>query len=168
MSRVQFSVHTGRSITGHLRRRLYGLRTEGAGIGRETAAIGLGVVIGCLPFYGFHVFICWAMGSLLRLNRLKMYLAANVSNPLIAPWLILAEIQVGAWLRRGSFHSLSLTEVKATSLQVFGADVLAGAVLVGTSLGLVAALGTYATSRASSPDNRRFMQLVRLASDRYV
>ena len=84
-----------------LRRLFHHLRTEGAGAGRETAAVALGVFIGCLPIYGLHLLICWIAGLLLGLNRLKMYLAANVSNPLVAPWLIFAEVQAGAWLRRG-------------------------------------------------------------------
>ena len=59
------------------------------------------------PLYGFHLAICWVVGSLLGLNRLKMYFAANISNPFVAPWLVFAEVQLGAWLRRGSFHPLS-------------------------------------------------------------
>src|SRR5471032_1046202 len=97
-----------------LRRIFYGLRTEGAGVLRETAAVGLGVFIGCLPLYGLHLLICWAAGSVLRLNRLKVYLAANISNPLVAPWLIFSEVQAGAWLRRGSFHALTPQEVRSS------------------------------------------------------
>ena len=38
------------------------LRTEGAGAARETAAVSLGVFIGCLPLYGLHLLICWTLG----------------------------------------------------------------------------------------------------------
>ena len=44
-----------------------------------------GVFIGCLPLYGLHLLICGAVGTIFRLNRLKMYLAANLSNPFVAP-----------------------------------------------------------------------------------
>src|SRR5207249_8066883 len=81
------------------RRTFADLRTEGAGPTREAAAMGLGAFIGCSPFYGFHLAMCWAAGWFLGLNRLKMYLAANVSNPLVAPFLVVAEVQTGAWLR---------------------------------------------------------------------
>ena len=37
-----------------------------------------------------------------------MYLAANISNPFVAPWLVFLEIQAGAWLRRGAFHPLTV------------------------------------------------------------
>ena len=68
-----------------LRRTFYDLRTEGQGRGREACAIGVGLFIGCSPFYGFHLLLCWLVGRLLRLNRMKVYLAANVSNPIVAP-----------------------------------------------------------------------------------
>ena len=82
------SLPRGRSIRLGLRRYVHGLRTEGGTPRQEIAAIGAGVFIGCLPFYGFHLLICWAVGWLLGLNRVKMYLAANISNPFVAPWLL--------------------------------------------------------------------------------
>ena len=84
---------TGGTITGvfapmkALRRTFYDLRTEGQGRVREACAIGVGLFIGCSPFYGFHLLLCWIVGRLLGLNRLKVYLAANVSNPIVAPLL---------------------------------------------------------------------------------
>src|SRR2546423_2476288 len=115
-----------RGVSVELRRAFIGLRTEGAGAARETAAVALGVFIGCLPVYGFHLLLCWAAGVLLGLNRLKMYLAANISNPLVAPWLIFAEVQTGAWLRRGSFHQLSRQSIASSGLTRFGIDALVG------------------------------------------
>ena len=87
-----------------LRRIFYDLRTEASGPGRDAAALGVGILIGCSPFYGFHLLLVWFIGWLMRLNRLKMYLAANISNPLFSPVLVLSELQVGAWVRR---HGLS-------------------------------------------------------------
>ena len=107
-----------------VRRVFYGLRTEGGGREREAAAIGIGIFIGCLPFYGFHLLLCWVTGWLLGLNRLKIYIAANISNPLFAPPLIFAELQIGALVRRGAFHPLTLDAAKTTDLSVFGVDIL--------------------------------------------
>jgi uncharacterized protein (DUF2062 family)/SAM-dependent methyltransferase len=156
---------TGVSL--RLRRVIYGLRTEGTGVCRETAAVGLGVFIGCLPFYGFHLAICYGVGSLLRLNRLKMYVAANISNPLVAPWLIVIELEIGAWLRHGSLLLLTPDAMKAAGLSVVGSDLLIGSLAVGIVLAVVAAAATYATLRGSAAD-REFMDLVRGASDRYA
>src|SRR5262249_51540267 len=111
--------------------------------------------------------ICWIVGFLLGLNRLKMYFAANVSNPFVAPWLVFAEVQVGAWGRRGSFHPVTREYIASTGLTVFGVDALVGRVFVGAALAFVAAWGTYSLVRAKGED-RPFVELVRRASDRYV
>jgi uncharacterized protein (DUF2062 family) len=142
-----------RGVKIGLRRGFHRLRTEGAGAFRETTAVALGVFIGCLPFYGFHLLICWTVGFALGLNRLKMYLAANISNPLVAPWLLFAEVQAGAWLRRGSFHPLTLQEIRTTGAAVFGMDLLIGSVFVGATLASLAAAGTYAAVRRSGLDH---------------
>jgi uncharacterized protein (DUF2062 family)/SAM-dependent methyltransferase len=145
----------------------HGLRTEGTGVGRETAAIGVGVFIGCLPFYGFHLALCWLVGTLFGLNRLKVYVAANISNPLFAPWLLFTELQVGALLRHGRFQSITIAALKKTGAVTFGADLLLGSVAVGAFLAIGAAAATFFLVR-SAPADRGFMELVRRASDRYV
>ena len=91
--------------------------------------------------------MCWAVGFAFGLNRLKMYLAANISNPLLAPWLLFGEVQAGAWLRRGSFHPLTLQEIKTTGVAELGVDLLIGSVFVGGVLASLAAAGTYAAVR---------------------
>jgi SAM-dependent methyltransferase len=150
-----------------LKRLIYELRTEGAGAGREALALGLGIFVGCLPVYGLHLAMCWVLGRVLGLNRLKMYLAANISNPFVAPFLLFAEIQAGAWLRRGRFHPLSVDAVRQADPWQFGADLVAGSIAVGTTLGALLALATWQLARQRSGD-RDFAELVRRASDRYL
>ena len=155
------------SLAARLRRAFYDLRTEYTGAGREAAAIGVGVFIGCTPFFGFHLLICWAVASVLGLNRLQVYLAANISNPVFAPFLIFSEVQAGALMRRGVFQSLTLAAIRTTDVWSFGLDYLLGAVVVGGVLGTIAATGTYAALRGPS-DDPEFAALIRRASDRYV
>lgn len=150
-----------------LRRIFHGLRVEGAGPGREAAAIAVGLFVGCLPFYGFHLLLCWLAGTMLRLNRIKVYLAANISNPFVAPWLLFVELQTGAWLRHGTFQPITLRAIRATGLGGVGIDLLLGSVVVGTVLAIVAGTVTYALLRGSA-DNGVLTELVRRASDRYV
>jgi uncharacterized protein (DUF2062 family)/ubiquinone/menaquinone biosynthesis C-methylase UbiE len=149
-----------------LRRFVYEARTEGEGPGREAAAIGAGVFIGCSPFYGLHLAICLLVGWLFRLNRLKLYLASNISNPLFAPVLILGELQIGAWLRRGEWHSLTIETARTTDPWIFGGDLLLGSVVIGGVLGALTALATWLSTRA--PDTSPLAPIVRRAADRYI
>lgn len=130
-------------------------------------AIGLGAFIGCSPLYGFHLLICWIAGWCLRLNRLKMYLAANISNPFVAPVLLFAELQTGAWLRRGELHSLTLEAVRNIDPWSFGADLIVGSVAVGAVLGITIGLATYFLARSGS-DDPEFKSLADRAADRYL
>jgi uncharacterized protein (DUF2062 family)/SAM-dependent methyltransferase len=155
-----------RSLSMRWRRLVRLIRTEGSGPLRESAAMGAGVFIGCLPFYGFHLLICTAVGTVFRLNRLKMYLAANISNPIAAPWLVFLEIQLGAWLRRGSFHPLSMESVSATSFGVVSVDLVIGGVALGAVLGGLSAGMTYALVRGT--ERSAFASLAGLASDRFI
>jgi uncharacterized protein (DUF2062 family) len=155
------------AVPARLRHRFVDLRTEGGGTVRETVAVALGVFIGCMPVYGLHLLICWTAGYVLGLNRLKMYLAANISNPFVAPWLLFAEVQAGAWLRRGSFHALTPITLKTTGAAVFGIDLIAGSVFVGVLLAAMVAAGTYAVLRTGD-DDEAFAELVRRAADRYA
>jgi SAM-dependent methyltransferase len=150
-----------------LRRTFYDLRSEGQGRVREACAIGVGLFIGCLPFYGFHLLLCWVVGRLLRLNRLKVYLAANVSNPIVAPLLVFVELQTGAWLRTGAFLGLTLETASTLTPWQFGADLVVGSLAVG---GVLAAIGGVATYLAlgGGGNDPLFDRLAHAAADRYA
>lgn len=159
-ARVQFL-----KMVERFRRTVYHLRTEGEG--RDALSLGVGVFIGCLPFYGFHLALCWLAGLLFGLNRIKLYIAANISNPFLAPVLVLAELQTGAWLRRRSLHEFSLETVRDVKLWTLAGDLLIGSVVVGGVLGLVVGLATASTGRRGARDVP-FGLIWRRASDRYL
>jgi uncharacterized protein (DUF2062 family)/2-polyprenyl-3-methyl-5-hydroxy-6-metoxy-1,4-benzoquinol methylase len=150
-----------------LRRTLYELRTEGQGRAREACAIAIGLFIGCMPFYGFHLLLCWVVGRLLRLNRLKVYLAANVSNPVVAPLLVFVELQAGAWIRTGSFLALTLETARTITPWQFGAHLMVGSVAVGSVLAATGGLATYVALSGGVRDPL-FDSLAGAAADRYA
>jgi SAM-dependent methyltransferase len=96
-----------------------------------------------------------------------LYLAANISNPLMAPFLILAELQTGSLVRRGELRPLTLEAVKQIDPWSLGADILIGAVIVGALLGAALGSATWALTRDQGEDPI-FAALVRRASDRFV
>ena len=151
-----------------LARRLFtDLRLEGAGRAREAVAMGLGAFIGCLPFYGFHLLMVIVIGWLFRLNRLKMYVAANISNPFFAPFLILAEVQTGAWVRRGDLHELTLDYIRNTDPWLFGADLLIGSLIVGVAAGVLIGVAMF-VSVSARPKPTPTDLVFAAAADRYL
>jgi len=129
---------------------LHRYRTEGAGAGRQAWAVALGLFIGALPVYGFHLLLCVTIGGLFRLNRFKVYLAANISNPIVAPILTLAEIQAGAWLRTG--HVYTRSTLDAIRLRGLALDLVIGSVVVGAALAMAGGLLAYAAARRARSD----------------
>jgi uncharacterized protein (DUF2062 family) len=155
---------TGRR-PGHLTALLYRARTEGRSPVRQALAVALGLFIGASPLMGLHLALTLFFGWLFGLNRLKVYLAANISNPLFAPFLFAAEIQLGAWLRTGRVYTPSvLHEIRLRGLAI---DILIGSVVVGLLLAVAGGLITFAVVRRRSKDPR-VASLVAAAAERYL
>jgi uncharacterized protein (DUF2062 family) len=157
-----------RRHAGLARRFFYDLRREYPGPTRDAVAIGVGAFIGCLPIYGFHFLMTMLAGRVLRLNRLKMYAAANISNPLMAPPLLFIEVQTGAWLRRRDLHDVTLSAIRQVDPRSLGADLLLGAVVVGAAIGVVLTLMTLAVVRPGAYLPEHVNAVFAAAADRYV
>lgn len=63
--------------------------------GRLAAAVGLGVMIGMLPIYGFQLVVGIALAHLLKLNKIVVGAFTNVSIPPMIPVIIMADLWVG-------------------------------------------------------------------------
>jgi len=150
-----------------LRQFVHQLRNEGNTPWRHAVAVGVGVFIGCTPFYGFHLPLSYAVALMLGVSRLTVYLAANISNPFLLPLLVLTEVQVGALLVRGRVHALTVQSIRSTDPWSFGLDLVVGAAVVGTVLGGVAGALTYTALRGSRRPGP-FDDVVVAAADRYL
>ena len=150
-----------------LQRVIYTLRTEGGTRIQEAWAIGLGLAVGFSPLIGLHLTMCIVLGWLFGLNRLKLYLAANLVNPLIMPAVLFAEVQLGSWLRRGETYPFSLEAFSTLDPWHFSLDLVAGGAVLSIVAGALAGLVTYAAlgRRYRDPD---FIRLSAAAADRYL
>jgi uncharacterized protein (DUF2062 family)/2-polyprenyl-3-methyl-5-hydroxy-6-metoxy-1,4-benzoquinol methylase len=141
------------------------LHNEGAGPARQAAAVGLGVFIGCTPLFGLHLALSLATGWLLGLNRVLVYLASHVANPLVAPVIVATELQTGAWLRREAW----LTPVAMGRLGIgeIAQDLLLGVVVVGGALAVTFGGLTYAVARRRALDLAA-VSLIETTASRYL
>ena len=106
---------------------------------RAAAAVALGVFIGSQPIFGCHTPLVLVLCLVLRLDAAICWVAANISNPLFAPFLLTAEVQVGAYVRMGHFVAFDAEIARQTGIAGFAGYAFLGAPLVG--LGLAALLG---------------------------
>lgn len=147
-------------MTLRLRKLLHRLRTEGDTPGRRAGAVGLGVIIGCSPFYGLHLALCVVLARLFGLNRGLTYLAANISLPAFLPLLLFAEIQAGRWLRGRGPLPVRPSELSTIDPWQFGADLLLGSLAVGVALAVPLAFLTWraALARRRAPEVHRLIE----------
>ncbi len=144
-----------KSLRRSLAELLYRLRTEATQPAAQAISVGLGAFIGALPVYGFHLPLCVVLSRALRLNLITMFLTTNLNNPLFAPLLVYAELQVGGLLRNGAFYHHTLATVRQLRLLDFAADLIIGSIVVGLAAGLTLGLATLSLARRASRDRER-------------
>lgn len=100
-------------------------------------SVGVGIYIGCQPLYGLHLLLCLLVCLPLRLDVVAAYVAANISNPLVAPFLLFLEAEVGAWVLTGRAPSFSWSLLQQTRIEGMAGNVLVGAQVVGAVLAVI-------------------------------
>lgn len=108
-----------------------------------SLALGVGIIIGCSPFFGLHAFLGIAVAARLRLNKLATFVGTNISNPVTGPFVILASIQAGWLILNGSWLTYAgIKEIQAKSIWYLGNQFieswLVGFPIVGTIIGIAA------------------------------
>lgn len=81
---------------------------------REIAwAVAIGAFAGCTPAIGVHGALALGLATLARKNRLFAWLGSRVSNMVILPFIVLAEIQLSYRLRTGAWLVVDRAHVLA-------------------------------------------------------
>jgi uncharacterized protein (DUF2062 family) len=111
---------------------------------RAALSVGVGLVIGMTPAFGFHWLIVIAVCVPLRLDTGVAYLAANISLPFIVPFITLAELETGALVLHGRLLSLAPSQVKTMALGRLAAELAVGTAIAATAGGALGGAITYA------------------------
>jgi uncharacterized protein (DUF2062 family) len=126
-----------RRKAGWLRRLYMTLRTEHTTPGKVAAGVMVGVFVGCSPFWGLHLATAVLLATVFRLNRVLVYAATNLANPITAPPLIFAEVQVGHRILMGTWLGLTIEEVAQEGITGIFRDFFVGSLVVGSGLALL-------------------------------
>jgi uncharacterized protein (DUF2062 family)/SAM-dependent methyltransferase len=106
-------------------------------------ACAIGIFIGCLPLYGLHFPLCLGVCLLLRLDVVVTYLAANISNPFVAPFLVTAEVEIGSLLLDGRHAAFDLARARELGAVGFMQQAAVGSVVLGGALGALGGALTF-------------------------
>ncbi len=111
---------------------------------RAAASVFVGVLVGTTPLYGLHFILVMALCVPLRLDTAVAYVASNVSLPIFAPFINVAEVQLGAWLRTGAFIHLDREDFEARGPVDYALELFLGTLLFSPASAAAAGLVTYA------------------------
>lgn len=127
-------------------RHLRSLTASGTRANELALAIGIGVFLGATPLWGLHAPLALYVATRWRLNLVATFLATNVSFPVFAPFLVFAEVQLGHWMRHGTWADFRMAEFSMESVWRKGAghaaDYVVGGFTLAAALGIVAGLVT--------------------------
>ena len=110
---------------------------------RTAASVFVGVLVGTTPLYGLHFVLVMALCVPLRLDTAVAYVASNVSLPIFAPFINIAEVQLGAWLRTGAFIHLDRKDFEARGPFDYALERFLGTLLFSPASATVAGLLAY-------------------------
>ena len=145
---------------------------------RLGLAVAVGIIVGCSPFFGLHLWIGLGLAVLLRLNKVAVFLGSQISIPPLAPLLGFSSVQVGALVLTGETVRLEVDAFRLSQLysllRQFLLDWVVGGLLVGLALALPAFLITFVLVRARRNGDRSGSELdhqwrrdLRAAAERY-
>ncbi len=123
------------------------LKNEQASPTRLGVAVGLGVLLGCSPLYGFQMLLGVVLAQVFKLNKLGVLAGAQISTPPFTPLVVIASIQLGHFLIHGRWLDLTLKMVNETPgkelMTNFFLSFAVGGMTFGATLGL--AIGSLTT-----------------------
>lgn len=104
-------------------------------------SVALGVFLGCTPLFGLHTILGLLLAIKLRMNKAGVFAGTHISNPLFAPFVIYASVQLGWFLRHGHWLDLQFSRKGAKQLIHFADKLffswLAGSLVLGVTLALI-------------------------------
>ena len=106
-------------------------------------AVGIGAFAGCTPALGFHGPVAMGLATLAKKNRLFAWLGSRVSNWVMLPFIMLAEVQVSKRIRTGAFVTLDRDNIVDQAPHLL-LDWCLGSLPVGAAMGVLMGLIAYA------------------------
>jgi len=98
-----------RRFEAHARKFLTPLLRERLDPWHAAAAVFLGIFIGIVPIYGLQTLAAVGVAFLFRLNKPLTVAGTFINNPLLLPLIVFSSVELGCFLRGGSFRPLNLS-----------------------------------------------------------
>jgi uncharacterized protein (DUF2062 family)/trans-aconitate methyltransferase len=135
---------------------------------RAAGSVAVGLFVGVQPLFGLHLPLCMLLCWPLRLDVLLAYAAAHVSNPILAPLIVFAELEIGSWIVDGRWLSIDWHGLGIRDVIAVGWRGIVGSLTLGVILAFAGASGTFVCARRSSRAPDHVEQAIRRTVRRYA
>ncbi len=122
---------------------------------RKSVSVGLGMMMGILPIWGFQLIVAIFFAILLRLNKGLVILFANISIPPMIPLIIYGSYRFGAFWMPETARPVSFTKsLSLISIRYNLKQYLLGSISLAIIAGLAAGLISFVLLNIFSKKNR--------------
>lgn len=142
-----------RALKTRARALLTTLLHEGLTPGSAAAAVFLGIFIGIVPIYGFQTLAAVGVALFFKLNKPLTVAGTFINNPLLQPVIVVSSVELGYFLRSGSFRPFHLSALTGAHMKEELLAWAMGSVVLGVLVGGAGAAITALVVRLWAPAN---------------
>jgi uncharacterized protein (DUF2062 family)/SAM-dependent methyltransferase len=144
------------------------LLKEDLSSGRAAAAVFLGIFIGIVPIYGFQLIAAVGLAIFFRLNKPLTVAGTFINNPLLQPLIIASSVELGYFLRGGSFRPFHLSALTGAHMKEEILAFVIGSVALGLLLGGAGAAITAVVIQVKVPPNPGLRSRIRFVKNMFA
>jgi SAM-dependent methyltransferase len=128
----------------------------------------IGIFIGIVPIYGFQTLAAVGAALFLRLNKPLTVAGTFINNPLLQPAIIVSSVEIGYFLRDGSFRAFHLSALTGAHMKEEMLAFVIGSVVLGVLVGGVGAATTAVVIKLKAPANQGLRDRVRFVKGMFA
>jgi uncharacterized protein (DUF2062 family)/SAM-dependent methyltransferase len=160
--------HVIGGFQGRARQFVAALLNERLEPGRAAAAVFLGIFIGIVPIYGFQTLAAVGAAFLFRLNKPLTLAGTFINNPLLQPAIVVSSVEIGYFLRDGSFRPFHLYALTRAHMKEEMLAFVIGSVVLGLLVGGVGAATTAVVIKLKAPADPGLQDRVRFVKGMFA
>jgi uncharacterized protein (DUF2062 family)/SAM-dependent methyltransferase len=153
-----------RTFRSRLRQFAATLLKEDLTPGRAAAAVFLGIFIGIVPIYGFQTLVAVSLALFFRLNKPLTVAGTFINNPLLQPVIVVSSVEIGYFLRAGSFRPFHLSALAGAHMKEELLAWAMGSVVLGIIVGGAGAAITAVVIQRKAPTNSGLRDRIRFVN----
>jgi uncharacterized protein (DUF2062 family)/SAM-dependent methyltransferase len=136
--------------------------------GGAAAAVFLGIFIGIVPIYGFQTLVAVGLALFFGLNKPLTVAGTFINNPLLQPVIVVSSVEIGYFLRDGSFRPFHLSALAGAHMKEELLGWVMGSVVLGIIVGGAGAAITAVVVQVKAPANPDLRDRIRFVNQMFA